>query len=157
MLHVSFSYQVPAVNLDENRTISLPVYLRERKTSASFSPSNLFGQPFLIAVPKQATYQQLYELILSRLSRYVTKADPDQDWWKSKANGQPKETTHEAEQTDASSLEQSSPEMENDVMIEDDNGKGPPYLFEMNIVNSYGNAQLDPLENDGMPLKLSGT
>ena len=38
---------------------------------------------------------------------------------------------------------------------EDDDGKGPPKLFTMNFVNSYGNAHLEQLNNDDKPLKLT--
>ncbi len=31
---------------------------------------------------------------------------------------------------------------------EEDDGKGPPKLFTMNFVNSYGNAHLEQLNND---------
>lgn len=50
--------------------VVVPVYMRERKTNANYSPSNLFGQPLLVGVPAEATYHQLYELILNRMSRY---------------------------------------------------------------------------------------
>ncbi len=39
---------------------------------------------------------------------------------------------------------------------EDDDGKGPPKLFTMNFVNSYGNAHLEQLSNDHKPIKFSG-
>ncbi len=39
---------------------------------------------------------------------------------------------------------------------EDDEGRGPPKLFAMNLVNSYGNAKLEQLENDGKPISISG-
>jgi hypothetical protein len=38
---------------------------------------------------------------------------------------------------------------------DDDDGKGPPKLFTMNFVNSYGNAHLEQLNNDQQPLKLT--
>jgi len=38
---------------------------------------------------------------------------------------------------------------------EEDDGKGPPKLFTMNFVNSYGNAHLEQLNNDDKPLKLT--
>jgi hypothetical protein len=61
----------------------MPVYLREKKTSASYSPTNLFGQPLLVAVPRNGTtYEKLYELILKQLSRYVTPPNPNEEWWK---------------------------------------------------------------------------
>ena len=38
---------------------------------------------------------------------------------------------------------------------EEDQQKGPPKLFIMNLVNSYGNAQLEQLENDDQPLHIT--
>ena len=35
--------------------------------------------------------------------------------------------------------------------------KGPPKLFIMNLVNSYGNAQLEQLDNDEQPLQITST
>ena len=37
---------------------------------------------------------------------------------------------------------------------EDDDGKGPPKMFVMNLVNSYGNAQMEELKNDGRPINM---
>ena len=42
-----------------------------------------------------------------------------------------------------------------DLEDEEDQQKGPPKLFIMNLVNSYGNAQLEQLENDGQPLQIT--
>ena len=156
----------------EERILTIPVYLRERKTSVNFSPSNLFGQPFLIGVPAQTTYKQLYEVMLTRLSRYVNSPKSEDEWWNNptsvdneeksnsdKKDGQTKQEIDEIANSTSSALVSSQPETEADddlMMAEEDNGKGPPFLFEMNIVNSYGNAQLEQLENDGTPLNLSG-
>ena len=38
---------------------------------------------------------------------------------------------------------------------EEDDKRGPPRLFTMNLVNSYGNAQIESFANDGAPLKLT--
>ena len=42
-----------------------------------------------------------------------------------------------------------------DLEDEEDQQKGPPKLFIMNLVNSYGNAQLEQLENDGQSLQIT--
>ena len=39
---------------------------------------------------------------------------------------------------------------------EEDDGRGPPKLFVMNFVNSYGNAQLEQIENNGEPITITG-
>ena len=46
---------------------------------------------------------------------------------------------------------------EDDEEEEEDDGKGPPKLFVLNFVNSYGNSQIEQLDNNGEPLKLSGS
>lgn len=50
-----------------------------------------------------------------------------------------------------------SASVEDDMMEEEeeDDKRGPPKLFSMNLVNSYGNAQLESLDNDGQPLKIA--
>ena len=45
-------------------------------------------------------------------------------------------------------------ESEEEEEEEEDDGKGPPKMFVMNLVNSYGNAQLEELRNDGQPIKI---
>ena len=42
-----------------------------------------------------------------------------------------------------------------DFEEEEDQQKGPPKLFIMNLVNSYGNAQLEQLDNDGQQLQIT--
>lgn len=42
-----------------------------------------------------------------------------------------------------------------DLEEEEDQQKGPPKLFIMNLVNSYGNAQLEQLDNDGQQLQIT--
>ena len=50
-------YEVPAAD-DPNHVI-VAVYLREKKSSLTYSPSNLFGQPLLVGVPAADTdYEQ---------------------------------------------------------------------------------------------------
>ena len=67
--------------------VIVPIYLREKKSSLSYSPSNLFGQPQLISLPKNnLTYETLYNHLLKRLQRYVNPPPPGQLWWKSNAN-----------------------------------------------------------------------
>jgi hypothetical protein len=42
-----------------------------------------------------------------------------------------------------------------DSAEEADDRKGPPKLFTISLVNSYGNMTLEELKNDGEPLQLS--
>ena len=141
-----------------------------------YSPSNLFGNPLLIGVPKHSNYEDLYKCIMYHLSRYV-KAVETAEWGKAvngDSNGDESKINNSEENTSSSSDGASlSPlaeeeannenngggggeEVEDDEDMEDEDGKGPPKLFVMNLVNSYGNTQIDQLKNDGKPLKLSG-
>lgn len=88
----SFRYEVPTSSHEDPATALVAVYLREKKSSLTYSPSNLFGQPLLIGVPREGTnYEKLYDVVLSSLSRYVTPPPPlvegetpmpEQEWWK---------------------------------------------------------------------------
>ncbi|XP_067908180.1 ubiquitin carboxyl-terminal hydrolase 4 isoform X2 [Heterodontus francisci] len=72
-----FVYEVPAVREEDSESskcINLPVYFREKRMRSSSTPAGtiLFGQPLLVSVPKDnLTVDNLYELILARISRYV--------------------------------------------------------------------------------------
>ncbi|XP_051873896.1 ubiquitin carboxyl-terminal hydrolase 4 isoform X2 [Pristis pectinata] len=70
-----FVYEVSGVGEDESsKCINLPIYFREKRLrSANTSAGTiLFGQPLLISVPKDnLTLDNLYDLILARISRYV--------------------------------------------------------------------------------------
>lgn len=134
---------------------------------------------------KNCTYEQLYEIVLDQMARYVTKPavhNPDGSlnmWWKPKpkdeadqngttpngitsngiTNGESEETTPSSE--GESSILPSNSEVsdlqgdDEESMEDEDDNKGPPKMFVMNVVNSYGNANLDSLENDGKPLNLT--
>ena len=81
MDYTYFRYEVPAT--DDPNNVIVAVYLREKKSSLTYSPSNLFGQPLLVGVPASDTnYEQLYDVVLRSLSRYVTAPAPDEEWWK---------------------------------------------------------------------------
>ena len=81
------SYEVPTTDVNDPDHVIVPIYLREKKSSLSYSPSNLFGQPQLISLPKNnLTYEKLYNHLLKRLQRYVNPPPQGQIWWKSNAN-----------------------------------------------------------------------
>jgi len=167
-----FVYEVPTTDVEHSDIVIAPVYLRERKGgSSNYSPTQLFGQPLLLGFPRNnLTYETLYEQVLSSLSRYVTPPAEGQEWWKPQAenevNGSDAEASKPSLATDPSedsnspiSEENQSPDSENDPsntmdFMEEDDMKGPPKLFALNLVNSYGNSQLVELANDGNPIKL---
>ena len=78
---------MPTTDVNDPDHVIVPIYLREKKSSLSYSPSNLFGQPQLISLPKNnLTYENLYNHLLTRLQRYVTPPPAGQIWWKSNTN-----------------------------------------------------------------------
>ena len=78
---------MPTTDVNDPDHVIVPIYLREKKSSLSYSPSNLFGQPQLISLPKNnLTYENLYNHLLNRLQRYVTPPPAGQIWWKSNTN-----------------------------------------------------------------------
>jgi len=166
-----FVYEVPTTNREDPGVAVTPIYLREKKSSQSYSPSNLFGQPLLLGIPRNLDYESLYNHIVTTLTRFVS-APPedsctgDNPWWKkpkvAKVNG--------TAAADASMEEKSQENGNGDARVngevngeeeeeeeegeEDDDGKGPPKMFVMNLVNSYGNAQMEELKNDGRPINM---
>lgn len=83
-----FVYEVPISSADDQNFIVLPIYLREeRMKSSTYNQSymgtyQLFGQPLLLPVPRQnCSYDQLYNLVLQRLSRLVEVPAESDRWW----------------------------------------------------------------------------
>ena len=139
----------------------------------TYSPSHLFGQPLLIGLPKNnLTYETLYERVLASLSRYVTPPAEANEWWRAgnadaenngatvngESNGEAKASGEPSEDSNSPvSEENQSPDSESSPFMdlgEEDDLKGPPKLFALNLVNSYGNSQIIELVNDGNPIKI---
>ncbi|XP_078531712.1 ubiquitin carboxyl-terminal hydrolase 15 isoform X1 [Lissotriton helveticus] len=61
---------------EDTEQVVIPIYLREkyRHTGYSHHGSTLFGQPFLMTVPRNITEDKLYNLLLLRMCRYVKTA-----------------------------------------------------------------------------------
>ncbi|XP_053318592.1 ubiquitin carboxyl-terminal hydrolase 15 isoform X2 [Spea bombifrons] len=68
---------------EETEQVIIPVYLREKFRHTSYSHhhgSTLFGQPFLLTVPRNITEDKLYNLLLVRMCRYIkTGCDADEN------------------------------------------------------------------------------
>ncbi|KAM9313396.1 ubiquitin carboxyl-terminal hydrolase 15 isoform 2-T2 [Gastrophryne carolinensis] len=59
---------------EDTEQVIIPIYLREKFRHTSYSHhhgSTLFGQPFLMTVPRNITEDKLYNLLLTRMCRYV--------------------------------------------------------------------------------------
>jgi len=57
--------------------VMVQVYSREKVNSKYV----LFGKPFMCSVPKVCTASQLYEILLQRMSRYVSRPAQGEKWW----------------------------------------------------------------------------
>ncbi|XP_066469522.1 ubiquitin carboxyl-terminal hydrolase 11 [Tiliqua scincoides] len=78
---VSISVQEDPAAAD---AVVLPVYLRERTQGRDYNDTYygvmLFGHPLLVSVPRdQLSWDALYQLLLHRLSRYVTQPDSEEE------------------------------------------------------------------------------
>ncbi|KAJ6655288.1 hypothetical protein lerEdw1_005480 [Lerista edwardsae] len=78
---VSISIQEDPATAD---AVVLPVYLRERTQGRDYNDTYygvmLFGHPLLVSVPRdQLSWDALYQLLLHRLSRYVTRPDSEEE------------------------------------------------------------------------------
>ena len=88
-LHQHFSYEVPTTDPENSETVVVSIYLREKKTTSNYSPTNLFGQPLMIGVPRNGTdYEKLYQQVMLYLSRFVAAPSPGDEWWKPTTNGE---------------------------------------------------------------------
>ena len=137
------------MDISDPGLVTVPVYLRERKTGSTYSPTNLFGQPLLVSLPQSCSVGQLYSALLERMSRYVARPEAEDEWWR------PEPVKMEQ---DPSSEDNSSPTSEagpattngnedDDMLSDEEELEGPVKLFTLHLVNSYGNAQLEPIDN----------
>ena len=131
----------------------------------TYSPSHLFGQPLLIGLPRSnLTYETLYDRVLANLSRYVSPPKEGAEWWKNPEEEDKNQASMAADPSEDSnsplsenenqSTPDSDPSSNNMDFLEEDDMKGPPKLFALNLVNSYGNSQITELANDGTPIKI---
>ena len=70
------------MDISDPGLVTVPVYLRERKTGSTYSRTNLFGQPLLVSLPQSCSVGQLYSTLLERMSRYVARPEPEDEWWR---------------------------------------------------------------------------
>ncbi|KAL8591401.1 hypothetical protein ACOMHN_022207 [Nucella lapillus] len=80
-----FIYEVPAKQPEDGEHTLIPIYfrhLKRRQPTHYSSSTQLFGQPLMMAVPRQCSYTALYNLLLARMTRYVQVPQPGEVWWK---------------------------------------------------------------------------
>jgi len=145
----------------DTNNVTVPVYLREKKNCSSYAPSNLFGQPLLCSLPSSCTANQLYDALLQRMARYVSRPDQEEEWWKPPPkrpdSGQGEDMEQGEGSSGASSEESPTSETEpaktnaagetpdDDMLSEEEEPVGPLKMFSLHLVNSYGNAQIEPI------------
>nr|XP_006000774.1 PREDICTED: ubiquitin carboxyl-terminal hydrolase 15 isoform X5 [Latimeria chalumnae] len=69
-----YVFEVAVNRTEETDQVVIPVYLREKHRQTAYSHhsgSTLFGQPFLITVPRNISEDKLYNHLLLRMCRYV--------------------------------------------------------------------------------------
>ena len=103
--------------------VTVPVYLRESKTTSTYLRSQLFGLPLLASLPSECTQAELYSCLLARMGRYVSVPKEGEEWWKPESD-------------------------QDDDMLSDEEEEPPSTLFTLHLVNPYGNAQIGPLEGE---------
>nr|XP_033780173.1 ubiquitin carboxyl-terminal hydrolase 11 isoform X1 [Geotrypetes seraphini] len=146
-----FIYEISIGALEDDdgggsEDIVLPIYLRERTQSRDYSDSyygvTLFGHPLLVSVPREKiSWDSLYQMLLHRLSRYVSQPDSDEeeeseddDLSDKRTNGfsegEEDESSHRAKSTcqdqeaGSEAEDNQSEESEHEVMSEPSNGEG---------------------------------
>lgn len=162
---------------EEGHSMVIPVYQREIRARLasynSYSSSNksLFGLPLMVSVPKKnLTYKALYNILLERMKRFVRLPEEEVEM-----DSENKETDEEdmdmndemkdeIEREDSKeTVLQNSDENEDDQLDSKANKlnleqrrKKRKYLFKLTLVNSYGSNDVQALEDNSKPLKLSG-
>ena len=74
------------------------------------------------------------------MSRYVVRPQPGDEWWKS-------EPAMEQDSTTTSSTATNGKDEDDDMLSEEEEVTGPLKIFSLHLVNSYGNAQLEPIDS----------
>ncbi|XP_050016803.1 ubiquitin carboxyl-terminal hydrolase 11 [Alexandromys fortis] len=125
--------------------IVIPVYLRERTPSRDYNNSYygliLFGHPLLVSVPRDRfSWEGLYNILMYRLSRYVTKPTSDEDEEKGDDD---EDDGHEDSSSDEEKEEMPDPSTNNSVQETEQEQAGPssgvpkkcPFLLDNNSLN----------------------
>ena len=129
----------------------LSVYLKEVKSKNNYGYGSMFGVPFILQVPQEGlTYDQLYQLILNRMKRWIKVSQPETGDSNSTQNQCIDNVRRETEV---------DMETENDVPPSETNSadSGPSHLFAMDLVNSSGNSSINKLKSSSKTITLAGT
>uniref|UniRef100_A0A3Q1HYF7 Ubiquitin carboxyl-terminal hydrolase n=1 Tax=Anabas testudineus TaxID=64144 RepID=A0A3Q1HYF7_ANATE len=78
-----YVFEVAVNRVEDTDHVVIPVHLREKYKQSGYNHTStpLFGQPFLIAVPRTLSEDKLYNMLLLRLCRFVrsTVAEDEED------------------------------------------------------------------------------
>ena len=77
------------------------------------------------------------------MSRYVVRPQPGDEWWKSEPAMEQDFTTT----TTTTSTATNGNNEDDDMLSEEEEVTGPLKIFSLHLVNSYGNAQLEPIDS----------
>jgi len=127
----------------------LSVYLKEVKSKNNYGYGSMFGVPFILQVPQEGlTYDQLYQLILNRMKRWIKVSQPETGDSNSTQNQCIDNVRRETEV---------DMETENDVPPSETNSadSGPSHLFAMDLVNSSGNSSINKLKSSSKTITLA--
>ncbi|XP_061571266.1 ubiquitin carboxyl-terminal hydrolase 15-like isoform X2 [Cololabis saira] len=77
-----YVFEVAVNRVEDTDHVVIPVHLREKYKQSGYNHTStpLFGQPFLIAVPRTLSEDKLYNMLLLRLCRFVqSSVEEDED------------------------------------------------------------------------------
>uniref|UniRef100_A0A8C1HT38 Ubiquitin carboxyl-terminal hydrolase 15 n=1 Tax=Cyprinus carpio carpio TaxID=630221 RepID=A0A8C1HT38_CYPCA len=76
-----YVFEVAVSRLEDTEHVLIPVHLREKYKQSGFNHTStpLFGQPFLLSVPRSVSEDKLYNLLLLRLWYLLTRLTPDDE------------------------------------------------------------------------------
>ncbi|XP_048012803.1 ubiquitin carboxyl-terminal hydrolase 15-like isoform X2 [Megalobrama amblycephala] len=76
-----YVFELAVDRQEDTDHVVIPVHLREKYKQSGFNHTStpLFGQPFLLSVPRTISEDKLYNLLLLRLCRFVRPAAEDEE------------------------------------------------------------------------------
>uniref|UniRef100_A0A3Q3JHD5 Ubiquitin carboxyl-terminal hydrolase n=1 Tax=Monopterus albus TaxID=43700 RepID=A0A3Q3JHD5_MONAL len=76
-----YVFELAVNRVEDTDHVVIPVHLREKYKQSGYNHTStpLFGQPFLIAVPRTLSEDKLYNMLLLRLCRFVQSSIDEED------------------------------------------------------------------------------
>ncbi|XP_014678376.1 PREDICTED: ubiquitin carboxyl-terminal hydrolase 4-like [Priapulus caudatus] len=122
----------------------------------------LFGQPTVLSVPRATcTYDDLYNLVLEKMRRYVRRPQDDDEWCSNsedEPNGEIEmNSEEEGDVADGNEIGRGRAAAKADRIVANgdaDNNKQQKRMFEFRIINSNGSSEIGRFRDDGKPIKF---